>query len=82
MSVFDVLQRFGTAALTRFTAALLLFLLVHLLRIPLVLIARALEVFLRRINRYVARQVSQSAGPVNDFFADVSGFREAHDAHS
>lgn len=74
MSVFDVLARFGTAALLRFTAALALFVLLHLIRIPLVLAARVLEVSLRRINDYAARQASRPpSGPINQFYSHVSG---------
>lgn len=69
MSLFDVLSRFGTAALLRFVGAVLLFLLLHLLRIPLVLAARVLEGVLRRLDHYAARQASRPPrGPVNDFY--------------
>ncbi|WP_216209157.1 hypothetical protein [Amycolatopsis aidingensis] len=69
MSLFDVLARFGTAALLRFVGAVLLFLLLHLVRIPVVLVARVLEGVLRRLDGYAARQASRPPrGPVNDFY--------------
>jgi hypothetical protein len=71
MSVFDVLHRYGTAAVVRFTGALLLFLALHLVRIPLVLAAQVLEVALHRINAYATRQASTGpAGPINHFYTD------------
>lgn len=69
MSIFDVLRRFGTLALLRFAAALLLFLALHLIRIPLVLAAAVLAVALGRLDRYAARQASTTSPcPVNDFY--------------
>ncbi|RZQ60860.1 hypothetical protein [Amycolatopsis suaedae] len=73
MSTFDVLQRHGTAALLRFAGAVLLFLALHLVRIPLVLAARVLELALRRVDGYATRQASTPPkGPVNQFFNDSS----------
>lgn len=69
MSTFDVLARYGTAALLRFVAAVLVFLLLHLARIPLVLAARVLEVAMRRLDTYAARQASQPPRhPINHYF--------------
>ncbi|WP_216210585.1 hypothetical protein [Amycolatopsis aidingensis] len=69
MSTFDVLRRYGTAALLRFAGAVLLFLLLHLVRIPLVLAARVLEVAMRRVDGYAVRQASQRPqGPINHYF--------------
>jgi hypothetical protein len=77
MSAFEVLQRFGTAALLRFTTAVAVFLLLHLLRIPLVLIARVLEVSMRRIDAFAAKQASKPpTRPINQFFHPSSAFRE------
>lgn len=77
MSIFDVLQRFGTAALLRFTGAVAVFLLLHLIRIPLVVVARVLEISMRRVNAYAARQATQPpAGPVNQFFRSRNDSRE------
>lgn len=71
MSVFDVLHRYGTAAVLRFTGALLLFLALHLVRIPLVLTAQVLEVALRRVDAYATRQAGTSpTGPINHFYTD------------
>jgi hypothetical protein len=84
MSIFDVLSRYGTAALLRFTAAVALFLLLHLIRIPLVLAARVLEISMHRINDYAARQASTPpTRPINQFFRPTTGFREeATNAHA
>ncbi|PRX43841.1 hypothetical protein B0I33_1094 [Prauserella shujinwangii] len=69
MSTFDVLARYGTAALLRFAGAVVLFLLLHLARIPLVLAARVLEVAMRRLDGYATRQASQPPrGPINHYF--------------
>jgi hypothetical protein len=54
-----VLSRYGTPALLRFTAAVAVFLLLHLLRIPFVLAARVLEISLHRIKDYAAQQATQ-----------------------
>lgn len=77
MSMFEVLQRFGTWALLRFTTAAALFVLLHLIRIPLVLAARLLEFTMRRANAWAARVASTSpTRPINQFFPARSGFRE------
>ncbi|MCR3719923.1 MULTISPECIES: hypothetical protein [Prauserella salsuginis group] len=71
MSSFDVLARYGTGALLRFAAAVALFLVLHLIRIPLVLAARVLEVGMRRADGFATRQASQAPdGPINHFFAE------------
>ncbi|MCP2255226.1 hypothetical protein LY13_004000 [Prauserella aidingensis] len=71
MSSFDVLARYGTAALLRFAAAVALFLVLHLIRIPLVLAARVLEVGMRRADAFATRQASRPPeGPINHFFTD------------
>jgi hypothetical protein len=87
MSVFAVLRQFGTLALLRFTLALVLFLTLHLARIPLVLTARVLEIALYRIDRYATRHATQRpARPVNDFYRDHTttnpGGEEAHPAYA
>lgn len=69
MSTFDVLNRHGTAALLRFAAAVALFLVLHLIRIPLVLIARVLEGVMQRVDGYAIRQASRPQKPINHFFA-------------
>ncbi|MBK1784549.1 hypothetical protein [Prauserella cavernicola] len=77
MSIFDVLSRFGTVALLRFVGAVLLFLVLHLLRIPFVLLVRVLEGVLRRIDGYAIRQASRPPkGPINDFFHHTTNSRE------
>lgn len=69
MSTFDVLERYGTLALLRFAAAVGLFLVLHLIRIPLVIVARVLEGVMHRANDYATRQASRPPpGPINQFF--------------
>jgi hypothetical protein len=77
MSAFEVLQRFGTAALLKFAGAVAVFLLLHLLRIPLVVTARVLEISMRRIDRFAAKQASKPpTRPINQFFRPTNAFRE------
>ncbi|RBM12126.1 hypothetical protein DI005_33240 [Prauserella sp. PE36] len=77
MSTFDVLRQYGTAALLRFAGAVVLFLVLHLVRIPLVLAARVLEVAMRRLDGFATRQASTPPRkPVNDFFAGSASTRE------
>ncbi|MEU3272545.1 hypothetical protein ABZ639_17025 [Saccharomonospora sp. NPDC006951] len=69
MSSFDVLRTYGTAALLRFAAAVVMFLVLHLIRIPLVLAARVLEVGMRRADAFATRQATTpKPGPINHFF--------------
>jgi hypothetical protein len=74
MSAFDVLSRFGTAALLRFLGAVVLFVLLHVLRIPVYLLAKVLEIGMRRVDGALQRAVSAagSGKPHNDFFAPSS----------
>ncbi|PXY35182.1 hypothetical protein BAY59_01245 [Prauserella coralliicola] len=77
MSTFEVLRQYGTGALLRFAGAVALFLVLHLVRIPLVLLARVLEVAMRRVDGFAIRQASTPPSrPVNDFFADSASTRE------
>ncbi|SFJ76649.1 hypothetical protein SAMN05421835_108185 [Amycolatopsis sacchari] len=84
MSVFEVLERRGTWVLLKFTGAVALFLLLHLVRIPLVLIARVLEIVLHRVNGFATRVSTQApAGPVNQFFHSTQARRgEATNVHA
>lgn len=76
MSAFDVLARLGTKALLKFACAVGLFLVLHLVRIPLVLAARVLEIGMHRADLYATRQASTPPrGPINHYFHE-SGFRE------
>ncbi|MFD9890956.1 hypothetical protein ACFWY9_16545 [Amycolatopsis sp. NPDC059027] len=69
MTTFDVLARFGTAALLRHVGTLVLFLLLHLLRIPFVLIERVLAEVMKRLDRYAVEQASRPPSrPINQFF--------------
>jgi hypothetical protein len=73
MSTFEVLQRYGTAALVRFAAAVVLFLVLHLARIPLVILAAVLEGVMRRVDGYAVRQAStRPLRPVNQFFTHTT----------
>jgi hypothetical protein len=66
---FDALERRGTLALLKFTGALVLFVLLHLARLPLVLAARVLEVALRRLDRYATDHARRApTGPINHFY--------------
>ncbi|OZM69905.1 hypothetical protein CFN78_28185 [Amycolatopsis antarctica] len=70
MSAFDVLSKFGTGALLKFAGAVVLFLVLHLLRIPVVVLARSIEVGMRRVDGHLAASVSnRNTKPHNDFFA-------------
>ncbi|SNR87428.1 hypothetical protein SAMN06265360_12634 [Haloechinothrix alba] len=61
MSGFDVLERYGTAALLRFLGLALAFALLHLARMPVVLTARALEVAMQRIDTHLTAGVSAAS---------------------
>jgi hypothetical protein len=52
VNLFDILTRHGTLALARFVGALMLFLVLHLARLPLLVAVRVLEAAMRRINTY------------------------------
>jgi hypothetical protein len=58
MSASEVLQRFGTWTFLRFVLALLMFLALHLARLPFVLIARLLETGMSRVDKAVTAAVS------------------------
>jgi hypothetical protein len=69
MSTFDVLEHRGTAALLRVFGAVALFLVLHLIRIPLVLVAAVLEGVMRRVDGYATRAASAPpVRPINHFF--------------
>jgi hypothetical protein len=83
MSLFEALEKAGTWALIKFAAVLVAFLTIHLIRIPCVLAARVLEVFLVRINVYVLAQTAgrSPAAPVNQFFTTDQAREEARYVH-
>ncbi|GAA1984355.1 hypothetical protein [Amycolatopsis minnesotensis] len=54
MSAFEVLSKFGTLALVRFTAALALFVAVQLVRLPLLGAAWLLEFVMRVIDAHLS----------------------------
>ena len=61
MSASEVLHRFGTWAFLRFVLALVMFLALHLTRLPFVLVARLLEVGMSRVDNAVTAAVSETA---------------------
>ncbi|MBE1502671.1 hypothetical protein H4696_009771 [Amycolatopsis lexingtonensis] len=64
-----LLERNGTWALLRIFAALALFLVLHLIRIPLVLLARILAGVMARLDGYATTHVTREpAGPINHYF--------------
>lgn len=63
MSAFDVLERFGTAALLRFLGAVAVFVLLHLVRLPLLTLARLLEVGMRRVDGYLTAAATAAREP-------------------
>ncbi|RZQ64415.1 hypothetical protein [Amycolatopsis suaedae] len=63
MSAFDVLSRVGTAALVRFTLALLAFVVVHLVRLPLLALAAVLERLMRRLDARLAALTGTATEP-------------------
>jgi predicted secreted hydrolase len=71
VSIFDVLREHGTAALARHAALVVLFLILHIIRIPFVLAERVLAGALVRIDRAATAQASRiPKRPVNQFFPD------------
>lgn len=62
MSAREVLVRFGTWALLRFVLALLAFVVLHLVRVPFLVIARLLDAAMSRVDRAVTSAVS-TPGP-------------------
>jgi hypothetical protein len=72
VTAFDALDRDGAGPLARFVAALAVFLLLHLLRWPLTVAVRVLEVAMRRVDAYV----TGTANPV------MSVRREPSHAHA
>lgn len=79
MSTFDVLEQHGTAALARHFGLLGLFLALHLIRIPFVLIERVLAGALVRIDRAATAQAGRiPKRPVNQFFTEDRKEAPAH----
>lgn len=64
MSARAVLARFGTWALLRFVLALLVFVLLHLVRLPVLLLAVALDSAMSRVDGAVTAAVSGGPGCV------------------
>ncbi|MFF0145988.1 hypothetical protein ATK36_0476 [Amycolatopsis sulphurea] len=78
MSAFEVLQRKGTLALLGFLVELVAFVVLHLVRIPLVLVAAVLAGVMSRLDRAIVRHATEPArGPVNHFFPPHQPVREA-----
>jgi hypothetical protein len=68
VNTFEVLQERGTLALVRFAGTVCLFLVLHLLRIPLVIAERILAGVLVRLDQAATRQASRPPRRVNQFF--------------
>jgi hypothetical protein len=68
VNTFEVLQQRGTLALIRFAGTVCLFLVLHLLRIPLVVCERILAGVLVRLDQAATRQASRPPRRVNQFF--------------
>ena len=64
MSATDVLSRFGTWALVKFVLALLVFVLLHLARLPVLLLAVVLDGAMSRVDTAVTSDVSGEPGCV------------------
>lgn len=63
MCASEVLQRFGTWAFLRFVLALVMFLALHLTRLPFVLVVRLLEGGMARVDNAVTTVVSARETP-------------------
>jgi hypothetical protein len=64
----ELLTRCGTFALLRFTAAMLLITVLHLIRVPLVVAVRVLSGVIARADAYATRYAfTTPTGPVNAF---------------
>lgn len=61
MSAWDVLARFGTVKLLGFVVALLVFVALHLARLPLLWAARLLEAAMSRVDHAITAAVSVTA---------------------
>jgi hypothetical protein len=61
MSAFEVIERYGTWALVRFVLGMLAFLTLHLIRLPLLMLARMVEALMRRLDAFVAAGVPTQA---------------------
>ena len=60
MSASDVLAQFGTWALVKFVGALLVFVLLVLMRMPVRLLVVALEALMSRVDNAVTGAVSRA----------------------
>jgi hypothetical protein len=58
MSTYEVLHRFGTAALLRFAALMSLFVALHLIRVPFAALAAGLDAAMRRVDAATTARVS------------------------
>jgi len=66
MSASEVLQPFGTWAFLRFVLALLMFLVLHLVRLPFVLIATLLAAGMSQVYKSVTAVVSTATRPASE----------------
>ncbi|MCT2587780.1 hypothetical protein [Actinophytocola gossypii] len=63
MSASDVLARYGTWALLRFVLALLVFVALHLVRLPVLLLVTVLNAAMSRVDGAVTSAVSRDPRP-------------------
>lgn len=67
--LFTLLERNGTKSLLKVFGGLALFLVLHLARIPLVLVVRVLAGVMERLDTYVTERVAEAPdGPINHYF--------------
>ena len=68
-----MLERRGTWALCKVFGAFALFLTLHLVRIPLVLLVRVLAGVIGRVDGYTTRQITTPPrGPINHYYDPVT----------
>lgn len=74
-----LLARNGTAALLRVFGLVALFLVLHLIRIPLVLLVRVLDGVMSRVDACATAQVTtRPRGPINHYFDPATRWEPAH----
>jgi hypothetical protein len=66
MSAFEVLEKYGRRALLRFVAAMVAFVLLDLARQPFLLVARVLEVCMRRVDAAVVAGLPPGPIPMRE----------------
>lgn len=62
MSAAEVLAQFGTWRLVKFVVGLLLFVMLHLMRLPVLVLVKVLEGAMSRVDKAVTGAVSRPQG--------------------